>query len=295
MAFLNDTIISFLYPYKVEQKPLLAWTFDNLQDKPNTPKKIAADYHLLDTVSEAVLYCNGTYGSSDFVCASSNTELGALNGSTIGDPRPKPYAGKAIAFMHTNANEKSVVLKFPTKGYFNLALSIAVQRTPTGFNKHEWEWSLDGENYTFIEDVTTCPLTTGEFVLTTLDLRTIDELDDQEAVFLRITFDGCTSSSGNNRLDNITLHGVAIHGNSIDAQKKSSNVFLIAPNPTQGQFQIIFDDALHSNDINFFIYNSLGQKIRSGKLENPQIDLAQQPSGIYYCKILDACIKIAKY
>ena len=286
MAFLKDTAISFLYPYKVEQKPLLAWTFDKLQ---NTVTETSADYHLLDSVSEAVLYYNGTYKSSIWL----SSELNVFNGTELGDPRPKPNAGKAIAFVNKTAEGKSVVFKFPTKGFFNLALSMAVQRTGTGFNTHVWEWSLDGENYTLIENTATCPLTTGSFILTNLDLRTIDELDDQQEVFLRLTFYGAIGATGNNRLDNITLHGVSIFENKINGEKKSSNGFQIAPNPTQGQFHII--NHTEFNHIDYDIYNSLGQKIKTGNLDHPHIDLSDQPNGIYFCKILNECLKIVKY
>jgi len=288
MAFLSDTAISFFYPYKVEQKPLLAWTFDNLQ---NTSTEIFADYHLLDTVSEAVIFCNGKHKSSEWLSG----ELNVFNGTVLGDPRPKPIAGKAIAFVSKVFNNKTVVLKFPTKGYFNLALSLAVQRTNTGFNKHEWEWSLDGENYTAIENTATCPLTAGSFFLTTLDLRNIEELDDKEEVFLRLTFFGATGTSGNNRLDNITVHGVSILGNQIDTQKKSNNRFLIAPNPNRGEFIIIYDNSLFDSNTNYFIYNTFGQEIKRGNLNNPHIDLSNQSNGIYYCKIFDECLKIIKY
>ena len=286
MAFLNDTSISFLYPYKVEQKPLLAWTFDNLQ---NPPTQVSADYHLLDTVSEAVLYCEGSYQSSVWF----SNELNVYNGTLLGDPRPSPKAGKAIAFVNKTAEGKSVVFKFPTKGFFNLALSMAVQRTGTGFNTHMWEWSIDGINYTLIENTTTCPLTTGSFILTNLDLRTIDELDDQQEVYLRVTFYGATGATGNNRFDNITLHGVSICGNKVNDHLKSWNSFLIAPNPNHGVFYIF---NYHANivDINFEIYNTLGQKIKTGNLDQSPIDISNQPNGIYFCKILNECLKIVK-
>ena len=295
MAFLDDEMVSFAYPYLVEQKPLLAWTFDNLQSKPNTPKVIAADYHLLDTISEAVLYGDGNFGSSVWLCDNSGTELDAFSGDIMGDPRPSPIAGKAIAFANTTANGKSVVFKFPTKGYFNLALSMAVRRTATGFDTHSWEWSLDGETYTLIENATTCPITAGSFVTTTLNLTTIDELDDQEAVFLRLTFDGCINASGNNRLDNITIHGVSIYGNSIHGEKKNSNRFSIVPNPNQGKFQIMSYDCSDYYDSDFVIYNFFGQLIKVGKLDSSLIDISEQPNGIYFCKILGETLKVVKY
>jgi hypothetical protein len=293
MAFLNDTVVSFKYTYPVEQKPLLSWTFDNLQAKPNTPLKIFADYHLLDTVSEAVLYCDGTYQSSVWL---QNTELDALNGTTTGDPRPNPRAGKAIAFVNKSANEKTVVFKFPTKGYFNLSFSLAVQRTATGCDSHEWEWSVDGENYNFIEYTHTCPLVTGSFVLTTLDLRDIDELNDQNEVFLRLKFDGATGATGNNRLDNITLHGVPIHHIHVEELIKKSNQFHIVPNPTQGQFQITLNNLTHFMNTDYVIYNSMGQVVKTGKsIENTIIDIGNQPNGLYLIMIEGECLKILKY
>jgi hypothetical protein len=250
----------------------------------------------LDTVSEAFLFCDGSYQSSDFLGASNNTtELDAFNGTIVGDPRTNPRAGRAIAFANISANGKSVVFKFPTKGYFNLSLSMAVQRTNTGFNSHEWEWSLNGEDYVLIENTATCPLTAGSFVLTTLDLRDIDEINDQQEVFLRLTLDGATGATGNNRFDNITLHGVSIYSNNVDEAKKRDNRFFIAPNPNSGQFQIIHHHPTDYYNTGFVIYNSFGQAIKTGKLDGSTIDISDQPNGIYFFKILDEILKIIKY
>jgi len=296
MAFLKDTVVSFFYPYKIEQKPLLAWTFDNLQASPNTPNRISADYHLLDTVSDAVLYCDGTYQSSVWLSASSGTELNSFTGTTSGDPRPSPYAGKDIAFVNNKANGKSVVFKFPTKGYFNLAMSMAIQRSNQGFNKHQWEWSLDGENYTSIENTTTCPLTSGApHIITTLNLSDIDELNDQQEVFLRLTLDGCNSATSNNRFDNITLHGVPISYGNLGDLKKKDNRFFIAPNPNRGQFQIINHYVNDDYNIGFVIYNSFGQAIKTGNLEDSFIDISDQPNGLFFLKIAGECLKVVKY
>jgi len=297
MTFLNDTTITFLYPFNVEQQTLLSWTFDNLPGKPNTPQRITVDYHQLDSMPDAILYCDGTYQSSNFLRTTSlnTTELDALTGDIIGDPRPNPKAGNAIAFLNATANGKSIVFKFPTKGYFNLALSMAVRRTGTGFNTHQWEWSLDGENYTLIENTSTCPATLNIFTINILDLRLIEELDNQEKVFLRLTLFGAIGASGgNNRFDNITLRGVPINGNSTDEQKKYNKSLYIAPNPNQGQFQIITHNIDYYNNAGYVIYNSFGQAIKYGTLDNSIIDISDQPNGIYFCKIFEKCLKIVK-
>jgi len=296
MAFLNDTTVSFVYPYKVEQKPLLAWCFDNLQKKPNTPKVISADYHLLNTVSEAVLYADGTYQSSVWVCdETSGNELDAFDGTTTGDPRQPTSKSMAIAFSNKTSNGKSVVFKFPTKGYFNLSLSMAVRRTATGFNEHQWEWSLDGIHYTLIEDATTCPITTGEFVLTTLDLRSIEELDDREVAFLRLTFNGSTGATGNNRIDNVTLHGVSINTNNINNFEKKNNRIIVAPNPTTGELTID-NGELTIKDV--VIYDIYGRKVSSHHLitssSNHLINISKLPAGIYFLKIGNETVKVVK-
>ena len=306
MAFLNDTTVSFMYPYKVEQKPLLAWTFDNLQKKPNTPKVISADFHLLDTVSEAVLYADGTYQSSIWVCnATTRTELDALVGTVTGDPREPAIKGMAIAFSDTTSNGKSVVFKFPTKGYFNLALSMAVQRTATGFNVHQWEWSTDGENYTLIENATTCPITTGSFVLTTLDLRTIEELDDREVIFLRLTFNGGTGTTGNNRIDNITLHGVSININSINTYEKKNRI-IVAPNPTTGVLNLIqeritnYELGINNEQLtinNVEIYDIYGRRqMAESRKQNGEmvINISNLAVGIYFLKVGNETVKVVK-
>jgi len=292
MAFVNDTTLSFLYPYKIEQKPLLSWTFDNLQKKPNTPKVIPADYHLLDTVSEAVLYADGTYQSSIWVCnEGSGTELDALNGTTTGDPRQPSKAGMAIAFSNTTSNGKSVVFKFPTKGFFNLALSMAVRRTATGFDLHQWEWSIDGENYTLIEGTTTCPITTGEFVLTTLDLRTIEEIDNREVVFLRLTFFGSTGTTGNNRIDNITIHGVSINTYNINSFEKKNRI-IISPNPTTGELRIENGELRIENVDIFDIYGRKHQLITSSS--HHLINIVSLPAGIYFLRVDGQTVKVIK-
>ena len=293
MAFLDDDVVSFTYTYPVEQKPLLAWTFDNLKGKPNTPRKIAADYYLSDSLSEAVLYCDGTYQSSVWL---SGSELDAFSGTISGDPRPNPVAGKDFALVSETANRKSIVFKFPTKGYYNLTLSMAARKTASGFNSHEWEWSLDGKNYTFIEYTHTCPLTDGgNHTLTTLDLKDIDELNNKDSVFLRLKFDGANGSSGNNRLDNITLHGVPVHDNAIHESKKKDNGFFIIPNPNQGLFQIRPDEPARFSNTDFVIYNFMGQAIKTGKLDTSWIDISEQTNGVYFIKIAGECLKVIKY
>ena len=209
MEFLDNAVISFKYPYTNAWKPILMWSFNENKAKPNTKTVYAADHNFSSYLS-GTLFCNREYQSDEWISDSKNTMLNSFTGTTLGDLRTSVDKGQDISFENTIANGKSVVFKFSTLGYKNLWISMAINRSDGGFDKHQWEWSIDGNNFTFIPNTSTCPLSgTTSFVITTLDLSNIVEINDKSIVFLRLTFNGCIGSSGNNRIDNITIHGVS--------------------------------------------------------------------------------------
>ena len=66
----------------------------------------------------------------------------------------------------------------------------------------------------------------------------------------------------------------------------SANFLKVYPNPSKGIFNLKLDNAL---DIEFEVYNLLGQTIRKGSSTNSehQIDLSQQAEGVYLLKVTD--------
>jgi uncharacterized protein (TIGR03382 family) len=91
-------------------------------------------------------------------------------------------------------------------GYQDLAVSYAVRGTSSGFTTHIWAWSTDGVSFTDFGSVSGTNVSTY-FVAT---LNTLTALDNASTAFLRLTFTGATTSSGNNRLDNIQFNASAI-------------------------------------------------------------------------------------
>ena len=71
MFFLAGMLVLILS--YAQQQVLASWYFDALQASPNTPKVIPAEGG--SQVGSATIYLDGTNGSSDWVCSSSNTEL----------------------------------------------------------------------------------------------------------------------------------------------------------------------------------------------------------------------------
>ena len=188
------------------QTQLAAWTFDATAGTPNTPTSVTAN--LGAQMGTATLYANGTNGSSTWLQA---TELDAFAGTVINDPRGGgAVAGNTYSIKSNTANGKALVLAFSTLGFENPVLTFATRGTGTGFATHQWAWSTDGSTFT---NFGTNTATTGTtFLARTLDMSTIDAVDNAAMVYLRLTVSGATATGGNNRLDNFVVNATAITG-----------------------------------------------------------------------------------
>jgi hypothetical protein len=191
-------------------QPLAAWTFDATLPAPNTPTSVAANFG--DQTGSAMLYADGTNSSSTWVTATTNNELTSFAGTLINDPREgaSALAGftyTPVAGLVQAANGKSMVFKFSMTALQDAILNFAVRGTSTGFNSHQWAWSTDDVTYTNVGPNTAD--NSGNFVLKTLDLTSVTQLNGAPTVYLKITFSGASSFSGNNRLDNIVIRASA--------------------------------------------------------------------------------------
>jgi DNA/RNA endonuclease YhcR with UshA esterase domain len=180
------------------QTQLAAWTFDTTHASPNTPTSVVANLGLQS--GAATLYADGTNGSSSWNQA---TELGAFAGTTTNDPRTTQVSGNSFCLVDSSANGKSIILKFSMTAHKNLVLTFATRGTSTGFNIHQWAWSTDGTNFT--DFGTNTAVNTSSWQIQTIDLSSVTQVNNASVVYLRNTFTGATSVSGNNRLDNIIL------------------------------------------------------------------------------------------
>lgn len=204
--------------------PLAAWTFDYTPAAPNTPTLVAANLGL--QAGTATLYADGTNGSSLWDQA---TELSAFSGTVLNDPRIDGSAMAGFSYCPVggtgnSSNGKSMVLKFSMEDYQDPILTFATRGTSTGFNAHQWAWSTDNSTYTNFG--TNTANTTATFILRTLDMSEINELDQAPVVYLRVTFDGASSSVGNSRLDNIVIHATEASQATLSLNLK---VFLEGP------------------------------------------------------------------
>ncbi len=194
---LSVTLLSCLFTQKSSADLIAGWDFAGLLASPNTPATIAA------TVG------TGSIDASAFLPAGANPERTAFGGSTLnafagGDAA----AGMALSLVSSNANNKSLIFSFSMLGYEDLVVSFATRGTSTGFNTHAWSWSTDGVTYTPV--VGNTAVTATSFEVKTLDLSAVVGLDNATSGYLMLTVSGATSTSGNNRLDNIQFNAAPL-------------------------------------------------------------------------------------
>jgi hypothetical protein len=145
---------------------------------------------------------NGTLTTNFNVVNVLFTSAGTSTNARQGD-----VAGQSMTLQGgtSNANNgRTLDLNVSTAGWSNIVISFATIRTSTGFNSNQLQYSLDGVAFVDFDPPYTPPLTFG---LVTFDLSSIPGLNDNPDAAFRFVFNGATSATGNNRIDNLVVEG----------------------------------------------------------------------------------------
>ena len=118
---------------------------------------------------------------------------------------PSTTTGGAIAVIGAGNNVHYIDFTFSTLGYSALHVSYDTRGTATGFTTQTWTGSADGSTFASLATITGRNATT--YSSQGFDLT---GLDNQSQITLRIALDGASSTSGNNRIDNLVVTGTAI-------------------------------------------------------------------------------------
>jgi hypothetical protein len=131
---------------------------------------------------------------------------GTTNNARLGDS-----AGQALSLQGGTGNANNghhLTFNVSTAGFSNIIVSFATQGTSTGFNSNQFQYSLDG--ITFVDfGLPFHPATAFGSLPLVFSLASIIGLNDNPNAAFRIIFNGATSSTGSNRLDNIVVEGSA--------------------------------------------------------------------------------------
>lgn len=149
---------------------------------------------------------------SNFVAANIQFAAGTTNNARLGD-----IAGQALSLQggtsNTN-NGRNITFNVSTLGFTNIIVSFATQGTSTGFNLNQFQYSLDGITFTDFGSPFV-PATAFGAVPIVFTLSSILGLNNNPNAAFRIVFNGATTSTGNNRIDNLVVEGTAAPNTTI--------------------------------------------------------------------------------
>ena len=141
---------------------------------------------------------------SNFNVTNIGFAAGTTNNARLGDP-----AGQALSLQGgtSNANNgRNITVNVNTVGYGNIIVSFATQGTATGFNSNQFQYSLNGA--TFVDFGSPyVPATAFGTVPIVFNLSGIPGLNNNPNAAFRIVFNGATSATGTNRIDNFVVEG----------------------------------------------------------------------------------------
>jgi len=144
------------------------------------------------------------------------TNINAVNvlfaAGTTNNVRQGDTAGQSLSLQGgtSNANNgRNITFNVSTVGFSNIVVSFATQGTSTGFNSNQFQYSLDGISFSDFGSPFT-PATAFGSVPLVFSLAAIVGLNNNPNAAFRIVFNGATSSTGNNRIDNIVVDGTSI-------------------------------------------------------------------------------------
>ena len=128
---------------------------------------------------------------------------------TTTNARQGDIAGQALSLQGGSGvanNGRNITFAVSTVGFSNIVVSFATQGTSTGFNSNQFQYSLDGIN--FIDfGPPYVPATAFGAVPLIFSLAAITGLNNNPDAAFRIVFNGATSSTGTNRIDNFVIEG----------------------------------------------------------------------------------------
>lgn len=130
---------------------------------------------------------------------------------TTNNARQGDIAGQALSLQGGTGvanNGHNITFNVSTVGFSNIVVSFATQGTSTGFNSNQFQYSLDGITFTDFGPPYV-PLTAFGSVPIVFSLVSIAGLNNNPDAAFRIVFNGATSSTGTNRIDNFVVEGTS--------------------------------------------------------------------------------------
>ncbi len=160
---------------------------------------------------QAADYGSGSHTLANFDTTASGgvyQNVQSFSGTTTND-KNAAGSGGSFAFEGSSNNGAQSIFSVSTASYEDIVVSWAQRGTSTGYNSRVFEYSTDGgSTWTNVGAYAgSSGALSSSWNTVTIDLSSVTGLDQNADAQFRITYDGATSSSGNNRWDNFYVEG----------------------------------------------------------------------------------------
>lgn len=198
MVFL---LLLALQNVEAQQQTIAGWAFPSLLNQ----NVVAAD------CGNGTLYADGTHSSSVWTVTTNQNSYGLYYNFAGVAPATAlcdvTSAGKCMSANGQENNDSSWVFVVSTTDFMNIQMSFNHRGSSAGFKTQTWSHSSDGVNFTIDTVMTGMNTGTSSSFAVVKGFSLSADANNQETLYIKVTFGGATGSAGNNRMDNICISG----------------------------------------------------------------------------------------
>lgn len=196
-----------------------------------------------------------------------------MKGLQIKEPLQNGSLGNTMVFNFSTFGKKDIKFSFAAINELTNATGILVDYA---LNAGDPNWTTDGLA------ISNLPLTNA-YQLFTIDFSNITAANNNANFRIRLRFTGTnmTADSG----ARITFNNIALHGTqlSLAVEENSKDLFAIYPNPVSEVLNIV--GLYQSGAFNFRLFSIDGKQIKSGTIDNSQLNVSDLSRGLYLLQL----------
>ena len=199
-----------------------------------------------------------------------------------------PAVGGNYLKLGSPTDKMQLVLTIPSQGYQGIAISYDVQNSGSGPTTNTYAYSVDnGVNWITATGLSAYTNSTSSSLWQTLSINITDiNADNNLNLLFKITLTGAntTSTSGNNRFDNITVEGTPVVATSIaNTSSESKNIKMY----TNGEHR---SEVVFSEVVDVVLYDLRGRKVKA-IIHTSTLQTDELEKGVYLVAINGAITK----
>ena len=152
-------------------------------------------------------------------------------------------AEEALCFVSNAGNGAYMEIQLNLAEFADPIVTFVARGTAAGYPSGAWSYSVGGGGFTTLTGVNTGTVSTA-FALATVDFTAINAVDGQSDVRLRYTLNGATTTTGNNRMDNLQVNAIRTSDSSAPVASALAPLDDAASAPVTATPTITFNESM---------------------------------------------------